>query len=188
MCHSMPRHRILVTWLKEHIDDIKKRSILYFAQERSVRCWMDANNLRYTTADLYLNADLKLDIEDTGLPDESVQMIICNHVLEHVSDYRKALKELHRIIAPDGMIILSFPIDPTFDDVLEDASIVTEEGRRLTFGQNDHLRIFGKNAKSILESFGFHVTEIEGEKMSPVIKPVVGPADYDSNILYLLKP
>ena len=62
------------------------------------------------TADLYSDADLKLDIQATGLADESFDVIVCNHVLEHVDDFRIALKELHRLLCPGGSLICSFPM------------------------------------------------------------------------------
>jgi len=186
-CNSLPRHRILVTWMQEHYDELMEQNILHFAQERSIRIWMDKNHISCRTADLYTEADLRLNLEDTGLPASSETMIICNHVLEHVNDYHRALCELHRILAADGQIILSFPVDPELEDVLEDRSIVTEAGRMTSFGQSDHQRIFGKNTKKVLEEHGFHVDIIDGSTMSPNMKPVVGPADYDSNILFLLK-
>ena len=188
ICHSLPRHRILVTWMHEHIDEIRYRHVLHFAQEHSLRMWMDMNRISYQTADLYADADLNLDLEDTGITSDSEQMIICNHVLEHVNDYRKARRELYRILAPNGMIIISFPIDPKLDmEVLEDSTAVTKEEKLQKFGQDDHLRVFGTRAKEILEGMGFLVEEINGSKMRPEIKPVVGPADYDSHILFILR-
>ena len=51
-----------------------------------------------TSADLFTEADLQLDIQDTGLASESYDFIFCNHVLEHVDDYRSALQEVHRVL------------------------------------------------------------------------------------------
>ena len=187
VCGSLPRHRILVSWMQERRDLFMGKEILHFAQERCVRRWMDRNHLSAVTADLYQPADLKLDIEDTGLQDGAYDVIICNHVLEHVSDFRKALRELRRILRPDGMILLSFPVDEKLETVYEDESISTEEGRREHFGQNDHLRVFGADSTALLESFGFTAEEIRGEEYDGSIKPVIGPADYDYNVLWRLR-
>ena len=129
---------------------------------------------------------MQLDPENTGLESNSVDMIICNHVLEHVSDYKKALTEMKRIIKPGGKIIISFPVDNSYGDVYEDGTITDEKGRIKAFGQYDHLRIFGRNTKQMLENFGFKVYEIRGENYDKKIKPVTGPADYDINVLYVL--
>ncbi|MGN0373998.1 MAG: polysaccharide biosynthesis C-terminal domain-containing protein, partial [Butyrivibrio sp.] len=186
VCGSLPRHRILVSWMNENEEWIGGKNILYFAQEKSVRRWLNRHHIDCTTADLYFKADLKINIEDTGLNDDSYDMIICNHVLEHVSDYKKALRELYRIIRPGGRIILSFPVDPSLTTVYEDNSISSEEERIRHFGQNDHLRIFGSDSTELLKSFGFHVTEIRGENCDVKIKGVVGPANYDYNVLWCM--
>lgn len=86
--------------------------ILYFASEVCMMRWMKRHQISFTTADLYQKADLKVDIQNTGLPDQSWDIIICNHVLEHVEDFRKALKELFRILKPGGHLICSFPWIP----------------------------------------------------------------------------
>lgn len=186
VCGSLPRHRILVSWMNGNQEWVAGKSILHFAQEKSVRMWFDRYHIDYTTADLYHSADLKINIEDTGLEDGSYDIIICNHVLEHVSDYKKALSEMYRIIRPGGRMIISFPVDRSFRTVYEDHTISSEEERVRHFGQNDHLRIFGNDSAELLASFGFQVTEITGTGCDTKIKPVVGPADYDDNVLWCL--
>lgn len=172
----------------EHLDMLKDKRILVFAPEKSVCRWMKRHGVGYTTADLSAPADLKLDIQDTKLKDASYDVIICNHVLEHVENYGKALEELHRIISPDGFVIISFPEDDSLETVYEDSTITTSEGRLNSFGQYDHLRVFGKDSASILESFGFDARQIKGSSFDKKIKPVIGPADYDLNILWIITP
>lgn len=82
VCFSLPRHRILASWFNEHKQILRSSAILCFAPEKSMTIWMDRNKVKYTTADLYQPADLRLDIQDTGLPADSYDLIICNHVLE----------------------------------------------------------------------------------------------------------
>ena len=186
ICGSLPRHRILVIWMNENIEWMKNKSVLHFAQERALRIWLDRHEIKYTTADLFNPADLKIDIECTGLDDESYDMIICNHVLEHVNDYHKALAELHRIISTEGKIVLSFPTDRSFEHIYEDMEVNTKAGRVEHFGQHDHLRVFGRDTVTMLENFGFKVQEIRGEAFDDRIKPIIGPADYDYNVLWCL--
>ena len=186
VCGSLPRHRILTSWLNKNKDWLKGKSILHFAQEKSIRLWMNRNQIKCTTADLYAPADLKINIENIYLDDASYDVIICNHVLEHVTDYKKALRELSRIIRSDGKIIISFPVDIAFETVSENSNITTNAGRIEHFGQYDHQRIFGKDSFALLEKAGFEVSEIKGEECENNIKPVIGPADYDYNILWCL--
>ena len=185
VCGSLPRHRILVSWFEKNMDCLRDKRILHFAQERSVRMWMDRNGIKTTTADLYNAADLKINIEETGLPEGAYDLIICNHVLEHVSDYKKALKEMHRILSVGGKAILSFPVDMSLETVYEDDSIKTSKERLEHFGQADHLRIFGKDSPVMLEKAGFSVSEIRGQDCSDDILPVIGPADYDYDVLWV---
>lgn len=189
VCGSFPRHRIQALWMNENMEQISGKKILYFSMEKSMKMWCKRNKINCTTADLYREADLKIDIEDTGLEEDSYDVIVCNHVLEHVSDFRKALKELYRIIKPEGMVIVSFPTDLSLDTVYEDNLVVSEEDCRKHFGQSDHKRIFGRDSKELLESIGFNVSEISENSFScdKRIKPVVGPADYDYNVLWCLR-
>ena len=146
---------------------------------------MKRNHISCVTADLYSQGvDLKIDIQHTGLPDQSYDVIICNHVLEHVDDFRQALKEMLRILRPGGSFICSFPMDPKVELLDEDPSVRTEADRIKRFGQNDHQRVFGMKADQFLMEAGFTVERIDGKDCPEEILPVVGPADYDINLLF----
>ena len=187
VCESLPRHRIEILWCEEHMDLLQGKQILYFAIERSVKLWMKRKGLKCTTADLFAEADLKLDIQDTGLADNSYDVIFCNHVLEHVNDYMKALRELRRILRPGGVLICSFPISPDIDYVDEDPSVTSEEERLKRFGQSDHVRLFGINAGRFMEDAGFEVNVIDGNECPEEILPVTAPCKYDINRLFLCR-
>lgn len=184
-CYSAPRQRILASWGNNNIQLLRNSKILYFAPEYSMMKWFRRNNISLTTADLYdTAADLKLDITNISLPDGSYDIVIANHVLEHVSSYQKALYELNRILRPNGMLLVSFPINTDLDTVAEGGDNTSEDRIRL-FGQNDHVRIFGNDSSSLLRSFEFTVNEIELADIGENILPVTGPADYDSNRLFI---
>ena len=136
---------------------------------------------------MYAAADLKLDVQKTGLPSESYDMIICNHVLEHVDDFWLALVEILRILKKGGLFICSFPMDPKVELLDEDPSITTADDRFLRFGQDDHKRVFGMKADKFLKGAGFTVERIKGSDYPEEILPVVGPADYDINVLFCCK-
>lgn len=184
VCKALPRHRILASWIEKHKELFKKAEILYFAPEYSMTLWMKRNGISCTTADLYDKADLKLDIQATNLPESYYDVVIANHVLEHVDDFRKALKEMYRILKPAGCFVCSFPMDPRIELLDEEEETLTHEERRLRFGQNDHKRVFGMKADKFLTEAGFVVETIKGEDYPDEILPVVGPADYDMNILF----
>ena len=116
------------------------------------------------TADIYdETVDLKLDIQVTGLPDESYDVIVCNHVLEHVDDFRKSLKEMYRVLRSGGAFICSFPMNQKKELLDEDPAVQTEEERVRRFGQNDLLRVFGMKAYRFLTEAGFEVERIDGK-------------------------
>ncbi len=184
VCLSMPRHRILASWCDNHKELLHSASILYFAPEQSMMRWMKRNKDTCTTADLVKSADLRLDIQNTGLKDNSYDVIICNHVLEHVGDFRAALKEAKRILCPGGIFICSFPMDPKVEMLDEENELLPAEVRLQRFGQVDHRRVFGMKAAKFLTEAGFAVETIKGEDYPEEILPVVGPADYDINLLF----
>ena len=183
-CGSLPRHRILALWCEQNIKKLKKADILYFAPEQSMMLWMRKKRIRCHTADMYHKADLMLDIQNTGLPTNSYDFVFCNHVLEHVDDFRTALKEVCRILKPGGSLICSFPIDPLVKTVDEDETAKTDNEHYKRYGQVDHKRVFGVCADQLLVQAGFTVEVINGNDYSVAILPVVGPADYDINQLF----
>ena len=185
VCKALPRHRILALWFENNIEYLRKVDILYFAPGRGESLWLKRNKVSCTTADLFSKTvDIKLDIQKTDLPDESYDVIVCNHVLEHVDDFRAALKEMYRVLRPGGSFICSFPMDPNVELLDEDLTIQTGEERIRRFGQNDHKRVFGMKADRFLTEAGFEVKRIDGKDYPEEILPVVGPADYDMNVLF----
>ena len=185
VCGSLPRHRILATWMNDHKQELKGE-ILYFAREESMDRWLKRNGIKTISADIKGHPDLIIDMQDTGLQENSWDWIICNHVLEHVDDYQKALKELYKILKQKGHLIISFPIDETLDTVKEDRKADTKN-RIEQFGQIDHWRLFGRDSEDIIKNIGFEVSRISGEGLPMCICPNVGPADYDVNYLFLCK-
>jgi len=75
-------------------------------------------------------------------------------------------------------------MDPNVELLDEDPSVQTEEERVRRFGQNDHKRVFGMNADRFLTDAGFSVERIDGKDYPEEILPIVGPADYDMNLLF----
>ena len=145
---------------------------------------MKRNDITCTTADITANADLKLDIQNTKLSNSSYDVVIANHVLEHVDDYKAALLEVKRILSLGGIFICSFPMDPHIDLVDEEDGELDPETRIKRFGQHDHKRVFGMRAEELLKDAGYDVEIIDGNQYPNEILPVIGPADYDMNRLF----
>jgi SAM-dependent methyltransferase len=100
----------------------------------------------YRSADLYRNnVEDRVDITDMrGYADASFDIVLCSHVLEHVSDDRRAMRELHRILRPDGLAIVMVPLVHRVEETNEDTAIDTPALRWKYFGSDDHVRQYGK--------------------------------------------
>ena len=119
------------------------------------------DNLEYVTADIESPlAKLKMDIHEIPLADNSVDVIFCNHVLEHVNDDKKALSEMKRVLRPEGWAILQVPFfHPLPKETYEDKSITDPKEREEAFGQDDHVRMYGEDYGKRLAKAGFQVFE-----------------------------
>ncbi len=164
-CDSLERHRMYYLYLKNNIPTSKNLKVLHFAPERILtRLFKSYPNVDYLSADIVPGkAMCKEDIKGTTFPDSSFDIIFCSHVLEHIEDDQKAMRELLRILKPDGFAILLVPIKENFngkiiDETFEDFSITSPSEREKVFGQSDHVRIYGRDYKVRLERAGFHVT------------------------------
>lgn len=117
--------------------------------------------LEYITADIESPlAKVKMDIHDIPFEENTFDVIFCNHVLEHVRDDIKALSEMQRVLKPGGWAILQVPFFyPLPDTTYEDPTITDPKGREKAFGQDDHVRMYGKDYAKRLASTGLHVIE-----------------------------
>lgn len=161
---SLERHRLLWLYLKNETnfftDQIK---VLHFAPEQCfLKRFKKLNNLDYTTTDLLSPiADVKADICDLPFKDNSYDVILCNHVLEHIPDDTKAMEELYRVMKPGGWGIFQIPQDLSREVTFEDDSITDKAERAKIFGQYDHVRIYGRDYFDKLRSIGFMVEEVD---------------------------
>jgi SAM-dependent methyltransferase len=156
-CGSLERHRHQALWIRANEDKLKGKRILHFAPETCLRPLYRDLAQRYLSADMRpWNSHIQLDIENIEEPDGAWDVVVANHVLEHVDD-AKALAEIHRILAPGGFAILSFPIALAFAKTYENPAITDPRQRSLHFGQHDHLRYYGADAAQRIAAAGFEV-------------------------------
>ena len=161
---SLERHRLLWLFLKNETDLFTQpRKMLHFAPEQAFyRRFKKLKNLEYTTTDLNSPlAEVKADICHLPFDDNSFDVILCNHVLEHIPDDTKAMQELYRVMKPDGWGIFQIPQDLKRDQTFEDNSITDKKERARIFGQYDHVRIYGMDYFDKLRSVGFTVEEVD---------------------------
>jgi SAM-dependent methyltransferase len=160
-CRSDHRERLIYLFLYKVKQEIFSRNIklLHVAPEKNLALKLKScPNIDYLSIDLDSPlADLKMDITDIKLDNDTFDIIICNHVLEHIPDDEKTMRELYRVLKQGGFAILQVPISYSIEATLEDSTIINPKEREIVFGQWNHVRIYGKDYILRLEKAGFTV-------------------------------
>lgn len=161
-CGSVARHRFIWLFLKNNTNLFSARlKVLHFAAERAFSVRLSRlPNLDYTTADVeggYTPGTEILDLQDIRKPDCTYDVVLCIHVLEHVEDDAKAMREIFRVLKPGGWAILNPHMDLSLERTREDPSVTSPEERKRLFNQEDHYRVYGRDLKERLERAGFDV-------------------------------
>jgi hypothetical protein len=159
-CSSTDRERHLQLYLSalSILDDLNGKRVIHFAPELHTRSLIKAANPQeYIMCDIApKSADIRqMDLLNLDFPDDSVDLVIVNHVLEHVPDFEKALSEIRRVLKPEGMAIMQTPFCLGLQTTWEDDGIVTEAARYQAFGQEDHVRLFGMDLFERILQAGF---------------------------------
>lgn len=164
-CDAHPRHRLLWLFLVTTHGELFEApmALLHIAPEA---CYLPQFKrqlkLHYVTADITSPiADCRLDLCRIPFLSESFDAILCNHVLEHISDDCKAMQELFRVLKPGGWAVLQVPVDRQRRETFEDEAICHPDERERVFGQRDHVRVYGVDYSERLESAGFAVDVID---------------------------
>ena len=161
---SLERHRLLWLFLKEETDFFTESAkILHFAPEQAFyKRFRRLSNIDYTTTDLNSPlADVKADICKLPFQENTFDVVLCNHVLEHIPDDKMAMKEILRVMKSGGWGVFQVPQDLKRDRTFEDDSITDQAERARIFGQYDHVRIYGRDYFDKLRQVGFDVEEID---------------------------
>lgn len=164
---SLERHRLCWLYLKAHTGLFSEPlKVLHFAPEQAFYARFRAlENLDYTTTDLNSPlADVKADITALPFDNDQYDLIICNHVLEHIPDDLKAMREIYRVLKPGGLAILQVPYEANRDTTFQDDTITDPKKRAEIFGQYDHVRVYGMDYFQRLESVGFRVEAFDISK------------------------
>ena len=161
---SLERHRLLWLYLRQETNFFTEyHKVLHFAPEQAFyKRFRKMKNLEYTTTDLNSPlADVKADICNLPFKDNSFDIVLCNHVLEHIPDDVKAMQELYRVMKVGGMGVFQIPQDLSRETTFEDNSITGKKERAKIFGQYDHVRVYGKDYFNKLRGIGFKVDEVD---------------------------
>jgi len=166
-CYSKDRDRLIHLYfeIKSNIFTVPQK-VLHIAPEAWLKELFQAlPHIHYTNGVkdaesmgyYYDRRTRDLDITDLEMKDNFYDVIVCNHVLEHIPDDIKAMKEIYRVLKPGGWAVLQVPYSNVLESTYEDKTIVKLEQRAKFFGQFDHVRIYAKDYVKRLESVGFKV-------------------------------
>lgn len=160
---SLERHRLLWLYLSRETDFLAKpMKVLHVAPEQAFfQRFKNIKQWKYVTTDLESPlAEIKADLCHLPFEDNSFDLILCNHVLEHIPDDKKAMKELFRVMKKGGTGIFQVPQDYNRKTTFEDPSITDPKERTRIFGQYDHVRVYGMDYFDTLQKIGFKVTPL----------------------------
>jgi SAM-dependent methyltransferase len=145
MCKSGSHHRLEAWFLEKHKILRPGLHVLHFAPEICLTKYFLQFPIRYETADLSQKGVMhKIDLQTQIVAEGTYDLIIANHILEHIPDDRAALKNIWRMVRNGGLAIFTVPISPSSDETDEDLTITDVQERSRRYGQGDHLRLYGK--------------------------------------------
>jgi predicted SAM-dependent methyltransferase len=162
-CLSLERHRLLWLYLQERSPFFTvSLKFLHIAPEICfIHRFNKLENIEYVTVDLESPlAQIKMDIHKIQFEKNTFDVVMCNHVLEHVENDIHAMKEIFRVLKSGGWAIMQVPfMGKNLEKTYEDESVRTPQEREKVFGQRDHVRIYGKDYPDRLRKAGFRVDE-----------------------------
>jgi len=165
LCGSVERHRIMWLYLARRTDFLKRPlRVLHTAPEPCMEARFRAvHGDGYVTVDRFAaHADVETDIKTLPFEDGRFDVVLSSHVLEHVRNDRSAIRELGRVLRPDGWAVIMVPYDPD-RPTYEDPAIDTPEARLAAFGHPFHFRIYGNDLPARLAAVGLEA-EVLGSK------------------------
>ena len=164
VCKATDRERLLYLYLSRRTRLFTESTkLLHIAPEPALCATIEKHsNIDYLTADISSDKVMvKMDITEIDYPDDSFDAIICNHVLEHIIEDRKAMNELYRVLKPGGWGIVQVPMSLSLQQTFEDATVTDPSARELVFGQSDHVRIYAMDYLQRLDDCGFQTSQFK---------------------------
>ena len=162
------RHRLIWLYLRRQTDLFERpQRLLHIAPEV---CLMPAfrqnQQLEYVPVDKFVDGYgaqdgvIPFDLLDAPFPDGHFDFIVCNHVLEHIPDDARAMKEMRRLCSEGATVLITVPIDESRSETYEDPSIISPEDRARHYGQWDHVRFYAPDIADRLRKAGFSSVEL----------------------------
>ncbi|MBS1567721.1 MAG: class I SAM-dependent methyltransferase, partial [Bacteroidetes bacterium] len=180
-CLSTARERLVKAMLETSFT-IDGQDILHLSPEKPLYDFISPR-ARVTTADytpgFYKNISTDIRFADaTGLPfaDASFDLVIANHIMEHIPDDRKAMREILRVLKPGGAAIMQVPFSIAIRATLEEPGINDPARQSALFGQKDHVRIYKlSDYLQRLREAGFEVDYLPYEYLHKFFQYAIQP-------------
>ena len=176
-CGSSDRERLIYVYLREEVKIFtsgKIKSIFHVTPEQNLsRKLLEFGFDEYVCSELFMEGRTypkhyqNINVLDIPYGDNTFDLVLCNHVLEHIPTDLIAMEELRRVLKKDGLAILQVPISNNSATTFEDFFVTDPEQRKNVFGQMNHVRIYGQDYTARLEKSGFSVTRINISKEYP---------------------
>lgn len=158
-CHDRERHLLMYLGSSGLLPRMGGARILHLAPEQHLQCFIrDTGPAEYVLGDLNPTqlGTQRIDLQAVPYSANYFDFVLANHVLEHVQDDMRALREIFRILRPGGHAILQTPYSSVLAHIFEDIGIVTDQARLHAYGQEDHCRLYGRDIVQRFETVGFH--------------------------------
>lgn len=173
-CHDRERHLFLYLTASQLLDKIPGSIILHIAPEIHISQLLASKKpAAYIQGDLHPTNDRiqKVNIEKTNFPNGYFDLVIANHILEHVNNDTLAIQEVRRILKPGGYAILQTPYSAKLTAAFSDTGIDTDSARLHAYGQEDHVRLYGANLEEFIASFGLQSLVSSHNQLLPHVDP-----------------
>ena len=174
-CHDRERHLLLYLRQTGLMDKIRGSQVLHFAPEALLTSFIErAGPAKYVLADLFPSRPgvERIDLLSIPYPTASFDLVVANHVLEHVADDLRALSEIRRVLKVGGHAILQTPYSELLASTFSDPGVCSDDARLQIYGQEDHVRLYGRDIFTRFASAGFASQVVEHGQALPEVDPV----------------
>jgi SAM-dependent methyltransferase len=174
-CHDRERHLLLYMKQAGLPGQIRGSQVLHFAPEARLTSFIErAAPAKCVLADLFPSRPgvERIDLLNITYPTGAFDFVIANHVLEHVADDLRALSEIRRVLKVGGHAILQTPYSDLLTSTFCDPGVCTDEARLQIYGQEDHVRMYGRDIFARFASVGFVNRVALHAQALPAIDPV----------------